>query len=252
MTLRYLAAVTLLISPALTFAGTAQQSDFDLPAPAAITTPKQLWATHYYVHVAASAPTGIPYRDAAGNALSDNISPKDWCLGAIEGTVQVTLGTEKRTLNYDGKGAQQVDCKATLNANVKKTPWITSTGKSYFKLAKGPFGDGVNDFQLVPLRTIAVDKSAIPYGSVIYVPAARGATFEIDGQKLQHDGYFFAGDTGGAIKGNHVDVFCGATTANCLPGIITSNDKRTFDAIVVTDASIVSRLRALHEGKSTP
>ncbi|MGC7405136.1 3D domain-containing protein [Pandoraea pneumonica] len=250
--LRYLAAIALLTSPALTLADTAQQSDFDLPAPAAVASPKKLWATHYYVLVAASAPTGIPFRDAAGNALSDNISPRDWCLAAIEGTVQVNLGTKKRTLNYDRMGAQQVDCKKILKANARKKPWITSTGKSYFKLAKGPFGDGVNDYRLVPLRTIAVDNSVIPYGSVIYVPAARGTTVEIDGQKLQHDGYFFAGDTGGAIKGNHVDVFCGATTANCLPGIITSNDKRTFDAIVITDASIVDRLRAQHEGKSTP
>ncbi len=40
------------------------------------------------------------------------------------------------------------------------------------------------------------------------------------------------------MKGNHVDVFCGATSANCLPGVVASDDKHTFDAVVITDADI--------------
>ncbi len=251
MTLRRLMVIALLASPLTAYAGTAQQSDFDFPAPTASATPKKLWATHYYVNTVASVPTGIPLRDAAGNALSDNISPRDWCLSAIEGTVQVSQGNTRRTLNYAGTGTQQVDCAATLKIDARKKPWIKSTGKSYFEVAKGPFGDGVNGYQLVPLRTIAVDSSVIPYGTVVYIAAARGVMVDVDGEKIRHDGYFFAGDAGGGVKGNHVDVFCGATSANCLPGVVASDDKHTFDAVVITDADITRRLRAAH-GRTSP
>jgi 3D (Asp-Asp-Asp) domain-containing protein len=47
-------------------------------------------------------------------------------------------------------------------------------------------------------RSIAVDPSVIALGSRVYIPA------------YKHDGYggwFVAQDTGGAISGNHIDVY---------------------------------------------
>ena len=226
------------------------QSDFSLPESKSPTPPKlELWATHYFVHAASVVSTGIPLRDKSGTALTENISPRDWCLGAIEGTVLVNSTDGPKTLNYAGtSGDPQVDCAATLNIDPAQKPWITAVGKSYFAKAVGPYGDGVAGYILVPFRTVAVDKAKIPFGTVLYIPRARGAEVTVGaGQKIRHDGYFFAGDTGGAIKGNHIDVFCGASSTNCFDGFIKSDESRTFEAFPIDDEAIKAKLQATHK-----
>ena len=47
-------------------------------------------------------------------------------------------------------------------------------------------------------RSVAVDPALIPLGSLVYVPAYK---------PLNKDGWFRADDTGGAIKGRHIDVY---------------------------------------------
>jgi 3D (Asp-Asp-Asp) domain-containing protein len=225
------------------------QSDFELPGPPSNAAPAQdLWATHYFVHQAPATGEGLPFRDKAGKALSDNVRPRDWCLAAIEGTVRVPFNGVPKTLNYGGTaGSTQVDCAAVLRISPLKKPWIVSTGRSYFVAARGPFGDGVGGNRLVPYRTVAVDKNRFAFGTVIFIPAARGAVVTLpDGTSIQHDGYFYAGDTGGAIKGPHVDVFCGVTPTNCFPGFVASDAAKTFKATVVSDAQVVRALTALH------
>ena len=226
-----------------------EQSDFNLVSPSLAGAPThQLWATHYFVHAASAAPTGVPFRDKSGRTISDNVSPRDWCLGAIEGTVQITLNGEIRTLNYGGLGQKSmVDCAAALKIDPVKKPWITSTGRSFFSVAAGPFGDGVKGYRLVPFRTIAVDSTTFPFGTVLFIRKAQGVEVTLpSGAIIKHDGYFFAGDTGGAIKGRHIDVFCGATPVNCFPGFIRSDETKTFSASVILDAAVVERLKAAH------
>lgn len=226
------------------------QSDFAIAGPpinAKLT--KDLWATHYFVHQAMSTANGIPFKDKSGKVLSDNVQPRDWCLAAIEGTVRVSFQNSTKTLNYAGTGKEsQVDCASILRINPAIKPWISATGKSYFTMAAGPFGDGVKGNKLVPYRTIAVDKKVIPFGTVVFIPDAKGVVIRLpDGTSINHDGYFYAGDTGGAIKGAHIDVFCGATSTNCFPSFIHSDAKKTFKAIIVTDASIIENLSARHQ-----
>jgi 3D (Asp-Asp-Asp) domain-containing protein len=233
----------------------AQALAFSLPAPTTAAqgpAALQLWATHYYVHQAqAAAPgtSGVPLLDQAGRVLSRPISAKDWCGAAIEGTVQVPgPDGSPRTLNYAGTGnAPQVDCASATGINPNAKPWILATGRSHFSAARGPFGDGVAGYQLVPFRTVAVDRKTLPYGTVIFVPAARGVAIQLpDGRKLAHDGYFFAGDTGGAIQGTHIDVFCGVQAGNCFPGFVKSQASTGFAAQVVADEAIAQALRSAH------
>jgi 3D (Asp-Asp-Asp) domain-containing protein len=75
--------------------------------------------------------------------------------------------------------------------------WSRGTGRRYVPLPGVTFARG-ESLPLSFYRSIAVDPSVIPLGSRVYVPAYR------------HDGYggwFVAQDTGGAITGNHIDIY---------------------------------------------
>lgn len=61
-------------------------------------------------------------------------------------------------------------------------------------------------------KIIAVDKNLIPLGSKVYItfPNEIKQAKMPDGTVVNLDGYYSAQDTGGAIKGNHIDLYTGA------------------------------------------
>lgn len=75
--------------------------------------------------------------------------------------------------------------------------WSNGAGRRYVPLRNVSFASGPS-LPLRFLQSIAVDPKLIPLGSRVYIPAYRH-----DG----HGGWFLAQDTGGAIKGRHVDVY---------------------------------------------
>lgn len=86
---------------------------------------------------------------------------------------------------------------------------LLSADQSYvfFRLAdEGPFGSMGK--LLTPLSSIAVDRALIPLGAVLTmnvplpVPSSGGPS--------RLGGIMMAQDTGGAIVGNHIDLFCGS------------------------------------------
>ena len=216
---------------------------FDLPAPTLTgQAPLALWATYYYIPRVTPIQTGHPLRDMQGQPLGPRLSLRDWCEAAMQGTVSVVSPPgPDRVFNYAGvTRTREVDCKPIY----PKHPAISRTR---FTRAVGPYGDGVRRMILLPFRSIAVDRRLIPYGSVIYIPAARGIALTLpDGRQAQHDGYFFAADRGGAIKGNHIDVFIGSATRNPF-AFVRSRRRPTFDAYVVAQHAARQRLSAAHQ-----
>lgn len=246
---RWLLLLGLLIGYAGATNAQIQQADFSLPeSSAAPLAALALWATHYNVKTVEETPSGVPLRGKSGHALTGNLAPRDWCLGAIEGTFQIRSKDALRTYNYAGiDKSAQIDCATTLKIDPRTRPWIISVGRSVFAPARGPYGDGVQGFVLVPYRTIAVDPTVIPIGSVVYIPQTRGMKIRSAATtSLSHDGYFFAADSGGAIKGHHIDIFCGADESNCLPDLIASDETRQFKAFLVTDPAVLAKLKSLH------
>jgi 3D (Asp-Asp-Asp) domain-containing protein len=201
-----------------------------------------LWATSYYLPQIKEGNGDIALRDMKNMSLGPELTLKEWCEAALEGSVRILSSDgSAKTFNYAGTTAgYTVDCSSIFRFDVSRTK---------FREAVGPYGDGIKDFILVPYRTIATDMITVPTGTVLYIPQARGAKIVLEnGRTIIHDGYFFAADRGGAIKNNHIDVFIGTHTDSPFFPWIKSRKEGTFTAFVVTDKTIISELTNLHKG----
>lgn len=226
------------------------QITFDFPEPTDAQSKKlTLWSTFYFVHQAkvSNATDAITLKDSNGNSLGIKLSQKDWCTAALEGTVQVSIDSNtSKTFNFAKQGTTaHAKCKSFFPS--LKDSVIQAMNRSLFAVAKGHYGDGSGGFILVPYRTIAVDKTVIPLGTLIYIPSVRGKEVILpSGTKIKHDGYFFAADVGGAIKQNHIDTFLGITRKNPFPHV-KSDKTKTFEAFTINDSKIKDALKALHK-----
>jgi 3D (Asp-Asp-Asp) domain-containing protein len=219
---------------------------FDLPAPSSSDRVQALtlWSTFYNVHIARDGSGNNPLLDATGRRLGPTLSDRDWCRAALEGTVTIVDAANNALETYNF-------ATSASTAQVDFSRFFPSLGNSLnrtrFKVSKGKFGEGTAGFILVPYRTIAVDRSVIPIGSVIYIPGAKGTTVTLpSGTSITHDGYFFAADVGGAINGIHIDVFVGPSTTNPF-SFIKSTPSGTFSAFRINNNQISGLLKALHE-----
>ena len=81
----------------------------------------------------------------------------------------------------------------------------------------GAKGVGVLDSlgcKVVPMRTLAVDKTIIPRRTVVFIKETVGLRMP-NGES--HDGYWYASDVGGAIKGKRIDLYTGHNSASMKP-----------------------------------
>jgi 3D (Asp-Asp-Asp) domain-containing protein len=113
----------------------------------------------------------------------------------------------------------------------------TATKRARFVAFHHPQACDVRPIPLMAFRTIAVDPEKIKFGTVLYVPALRGLGFWKDGELFAHDGYIVASDRGGAIEGNHIDMFVDNAAGKPFPDVVRSNPRHTFEAYVVSKNS---------------
>jgi 3D (Asp-Asp-Asp) domain-containing protein len=222
---------------------------FTLEAPVELSKPMRLWATHYHMSDIDPAPAGavdaLPLIGRGGKAISAKLSVRDWCEAALQGSVSIADADGDRSayVFLDARGPEQANCDQWLGGLSDRIK--LATRKARFVKAPHPMGCGARHVPLQPLRTIAVDPDVIPIGSVIFVPALRGRSFVLDGRDYVHDGYLFAGDQGGAVRGAHIDVFTteDIAVARVLDDLFASTPEKTFVAHrVPKDAEAVKGL----------
>ena len=218
-------------------------STFDLPAMKIDSNSKKmnLWATFYHIHsFNSSGKIPLLLNDEKPSGLFADTC--DFCTASLEGTAIIidSLG-KKFVLNYARTSEKSVvDCRKCDNYKKSKLN-IERLGKIRWVHTSG-YGNGVLNYTLIPFRTIAVDKNLIPYGSKLFIPTIRGLEFtDCNGIQKKHDGYFIAGDTGVAIKQNHIDFFTGTQTINPFPSVIFSDKNKTFTAYMCNDEDILKK-----------
>ena len=206
------------------------------PSPQAMGPDLKLWATHYHTPLVRPAPETIsaafPLIGRNGTAISAPLTQRDWCEAALQGSVSVRQGGKSTAYVYvDSNGPEQTNCDeflGSLSDGVKN-----ATRRARFMAVSHALGCGVRNLPLMPFRTIAVDPNVIPLESVIFVPELRGREFTLNDKTYIHDGYLFAGDRGGAIKGKHIDVFLVDDHYEPLEDLFASTESRTFAAHVI-------------------
>ncbi|WP_411288922.1 3D domain-containing protein [Phenylobacterium sp.] len=111
-------------------------------------------------------------------------------------------------------GAPAWDVKATLyHAGAKGVGALDSLG-----------------CKVVAMRTAAVDRKLIPRRSVLFIKETVG--LQMPGGSL-HDGYWYASDVGGAIKGQRIDLYTGSGSGS-MKQIMPLNLKK-LSAVKVGD-----------------
>lgn len=201
-----------------------------------------LWATQYYLYQAPYADNGYSLRNLEGKSTGAKLELCDWCSAAIERTLYTTDSSGQQiTLNVVGKSSvAQVDCSMCLKYETYRKLGIRN---ALWYVARGKYGDGVNGYSLVPYRSIAVDKTSIPIGNLLFIPDACGIRVTCpDGTTSIHDGYFLAVDVGSNILQNHIDVFTGINRNTVLP-FVTSRSDKPFTAYQVSHAAIFEALK---------
>ncbi len=206
---------------------------------------RQAWGTVYYIQAARaySGDGGVSLRGPAGQSLGASLSVRDFCRAAREGTVTVS-GGKAVTFNHAGwTDRPQTDCSKVF-PRVRRDE-VARFERTVFEPVPSDAPEGLGSdsrYRLVPYRTVAVDISVFPMGSVLFIPRLKGKKTPIG----VHDGYVFAGDTGVGINGPHLDFFLGRTTANPAPDIFTGGPATRFDVELVTDSAVIERLRRQH------
>jgi 3D (Asp-Asp-Asp) domain-containing protein len=190
----------------------------------------KLWSTYYYAPMYKSDPNGIPLRDKHGKSLGVKLSHKRLCNYMLQGSGLI-----------DGVvyGWGGVTNSHTVNCTKYYSKKMVS-GK--LKFIKDTHVRGVENYKITPFKTIAVDQKVIPYGTKVYIPDFKGIEYQYNGKTYTHDGYVEALDTGGGIKGNHIDFYVGPAWGDIgsasrlvapFKNIITSSKSGLFDAYIV-------------------
>lgn len=159
-----------------------------------------LWNTYYYLANEADhhTPADTPLLSGDCDILTDvpQAFHDDLC---IEGSGILRDG---RVVNYASTCTRE--CFAALTCGSHRRYKICYR---VLEADRYPWGMGVQGRALEPDVSIAVDRRMIPIGTILYLPELDGVI--PPGRSAPHNGCVRADDIGGAIKGNHIDIFAG-------------------------------------------
>ncbi|WP_324794666.1 3D domain-containing protein [Brevundimonas sp.] len=124
----------------------------------------------------------------------------------VESTEPVDEGSDS------GMTALTAEQQALMDAD----PRWTARVNLYHAGGGGATGNDSLGCRPIPMRTIATDPRYIPRRTRLFIPETVGMRMP-DG--TPHDGYWYASDTGGAIKGQKIDLYTGHGRGSMQPAM---------------------------------
>lgn len=103
---------------------------------------------------------------------------------------------------------------SVITGSVPGSPDYKLKATLYHAGAKGVGALDSLGCKVVAMRTAAVDRNLIPRRTVLFIKETVGLPMP-DGSL--HDGYWYASDIGGAIKGERIDLFTGRGAGSMKP-----------------------------------
>ncbi|WP_309644287.1 3D domain-containing protein [Phenylobacterium sp.] len=103
---------------------------------------------------------------------------------------------------------------SALTGALPGTPEFRLKATLYHAGAKGVGALDSLGCKVVAMRTVATDRNVIPRRTKLYIKETVGLPMP-DGSK--HDGFWYATDTGGAIKGEKIDLYTGHGSSSMRP-----------------------------------
>ncbi len=219
---------------------------FNLPEPlqAQKKSSLSIWGTYYYfVEFVAKKSGSFPVRNKNEAIISSGLTKKEWCDAALQGSFSIIDESARRnTYSFSSRSQTNlIDCSEFISA-----PVAEKIKGNRFELVNVPFGRGSKVPQVVPYRTLAVDPGVIAYGTIVYIASARGQKVKLpNGTEATHDGYFYAGDAGSAIHGNHVDFFIGPVKQSPF-NFVQSNERSTVQIYLVDSNEALQEMKRIH------
>ena len=132
-------------------------------------------------------------------------------LAALAAFSVIAAGTNAHAASEDPVGDLIM---SVITGTMPSAPGWNVKATLYHAGAKGVGALDSLGCKVVAMRTVAVDKTLIPRRSVLFIKETVGLKMP-DGKT--HDGYWYASDVGGAIKGQRIDLYTGTGAGSMKP-----------------------------------
>lgn len=132
-----------------------------------------------------------------------------------EAAVASGLGEESTGASDEGSDSGMVLTAEQQALMAADADW-TARVNLYHAGGGGATGNDSLGCRPIPMRTMAVDPRYIPRRTRLFIPETVGMRMP-DG--TVHDGYWYASDTGGAIKGQKIDFYTGHGRGSMAPAM---------------------------------
>ena len=135
---------------------------------------------------------------------------------SYEAAVASGLGAESTPSTEDGSDSGESVLSPEQEALMGRSADWTARVNLYHAGGGGATGNDSLGCRPIAMRTMAVDPRYIPRRTRLFIPETVGMRMS-DG--AIHDGYWYASDTGGAIKGQKIDLYTGHGRGSMSPAM---------------------------------